>query len=365
MSNDRGSVVDRQISVLITISAAMKKWKFGIVGTGMISDVHAKAIRSLENTEFVGVYGSNPVKTQALSDKYQCKAFSSLEEMLGSDIDVLIIATPSGAHMEPAIAAAKNKKHVLCEKPLEISTDRMNKMIAAHADAGTYLGGIFNFRYNDIIKDLHEAIKAERFGKITYASIRVPWWRNEEYYNNSWHGTWKLDGGGALMNQSIHMIDILQHLMGPIKSLQGYTATLKHAIEAEDTATAILKFENGALGTIYGSTTSFPGQFRTLEISGSEGTVIKVENSFKMWQFAQASERDNEIKEKYMKIEGGGGISDPKQISFEPHARNIAAFIAAIEAKLPFEINGTEAKKAVEIVHAIYNSAKEQKHFVF
>jgi predicted dehydrogenase len=193
----------------------------------------------------------------------------------------------------------------------------------------------------------------------------VPWWRNKDYYHNSWHGTWKMDGGGALMNQSIHMIDILQHLMGPIKSLQGYIATIQHPIEAEDTGVAIVNFESGAIGTIYGSTASFPGQFRTLEISGSGGTVVMVENSFTMWQFAQSSERDNEIRETYMKVEGGGGISDPKHISVEPHAKNMAAFIAAIEAKLPFEIDGTEARKAVEIVQAIYKSARELKHFVF
>lgn len=343
----------------------MKSWKFGIVGTGMISDVHATAIRSLENTELVGVYGSNADKARDLSTKYSCKAFRSYEAMLESDIDIVTIATPSGAHMEPAIAAAKNGKHVLCEKPLEISVERMDQMIAASAEAGTYLGGIFNFRYNDLIDDLREAITSERFGQITYAGIRVPWWRSEAYYHNSWHGTWTLDGGGALMNQSIHMIDILQHLMGPVESLQGYIATLKHAIEAEDTGIAILKFKSGTLGTIYGSTSSFPGQFKSLEISGSEGTVVVVEDSLQMWQFAQPAERDNEIRKKYMNIAGGGGVSDPKNILFEPHACNIAAFVAAIEANVPFEIDGREAKKAVEIVLAIYKSAKELKPVLF
>jgi predicted dehydrogenase len=344
----------------------MKKWRFGIIGTGMIADFHARAIQHLHNAVLTGVYGSNPLKTANLSDKYQCKAFSTYEELLrSSEIDIITIATPSGAHMEPAIEAARRGIHVLCEKPLEISTDRIDRMITAHAEAGTQLGGIFNFRYNPIIKHLDDAIKGKRFGKITYASIRVPWWRNEAYYKDSWHGTWNLDGGGALMNQSIHMIDILQHLMGPIEYLQGYTATSHHAIEVEDTATAILQFRNGALGAIYGSTAAYPGQFRSLEISGSEGTVVAIENSFRMWHFAQEKEGDNEIREKYSQIEGGGGTSDPKAISFESHARNIAAFIAAIEANRPFEIDGVEARKAVEIIQAIYKSAKEKKSYQF
>ncbi|MEX1239353.1 MAG: Gfo/Idh/MocA family oxidoreductase [Cyclobacteriaceae bacterium] len=344
----------------------MKNWKFGIIGTGMIADVHARAIQSLGNATLVGVCGSNSLKTLNLSVKYQCKAFSNYKEMLhSSEIDIVTIATPSGAHMEPVIEAATKGKHVLCEKPLEISTDRIDMMIAAHGQAATYLGGIFNYRYNPVIVHLNEAIKDERFGKITHASVRVPWWRDEEYYRDSWHGTWLLDGGGALMNQSIHMVDTLQYLMGPIDCLQGYAATLKHSIEVEDTVTAIVKFKNGALGTIYGSTASFPGQFRTLEISGSEGTVIVVENSLKMWQFARYREGDKEIMEKYGKIDGGGGVSDPKAISFESHARNVSAFIAAIQAKRKFEVEGSEARKAVEIVQAIYESSRQNRQVSF
>ena len=140
-------------------------------------------------------------------------------------------------------------------------------------------------------------------------------------FENSWHGTLEMDGGGALMNQSIHMIDMLQYLMGPVKSLQAYTATLVHDIEAEDTAAAVLRFKNKALGVIYGTTASFPGQFRRLEITGSKGTVIQVENSFKVWQFDEETEEDKEILKRYGEIEGGGGVSSPAAIQFEPHAR--------------------------------------------
>ena len=157
------------------------------------------------------------------------------------------------------------------------------------------------------------------------------------------------------------MIDLLQYLMGPLHSLSAYTATLGHSIEVEDTAVAILQFKNNALGVIYGTTASFPGQFRRMEITGTKGTVILVENSFKVWQFTDELKEDREVLEKFGKIEGGGGVSDPAAIPFQPHAKNIAAFIHAIEKKQTFAIEGSEARKSVEIILAIYESAKTNK----
>lgn len=167
------------------------------------------------------------------------------------------------------------------------------------------------------------------------------------------------------MNQAIHMIDILQYLMGPVESLQSYTSTLAHEIEVEDTAVAVLRFRNGALGIIQGMTSSFPGQFRRLEITGTKGTVIQEENSFRIWQFADQSERDNEIASRFAQITGGGGVSDPAAIPFEPHAKNISAFIGSVESGTPFQIEGREARKAVEIILGIYKSALEMKPFHF
>jgi len=340
----------------------MKKWKFGIIGTGLIADFHAQAIRSLSNADLVGFWGINPDKTEKLTKKYGCKSWESYQQMLESDeIEIVTIATPSGAHMEPAVEAARHGKHVICEKPLEISLDRIDKMIMAHKKVGTRLGGIFNYRYYESVKPLKRAIDNGRFGTITYASIHVPWWRNDEYYRDSWHGTWKLDGGGALMNQSIHMIDLLQYLMEPVNSLKAYTETLAHPIKVEDTAVSVLQFKNNALGMIYGTTTSFPGQFRRLEITGTKGTVIQMENSFKVWQFAEEWEEDREILKKFGEPEGGGGVSDPAAIPYYPHAKNIASFITSVEKGQTFEIEGEEARKSVEIVLAIYESSKKHK----
>jgi UDP-N-acetyl-2-amino-2-deoxyglucuronate dehydrogenase len=344
----------------------MGTWKFGIVGTGLIADFHARAIQSLPNAKLIAICGRTMDKAFKLADKYFCEPFDDYKEMIeNAGIDIITIATASGAHLEPALEAARMGKHVICEKPLEITLDRIDKMIEAHDDARTHLGGIFNFRYNDSVRVLKEAVTKGRFGTITYAAVYVPWWRNESYYEGNWHGTLDMDGGGALMNQSIHMIDMLQYIMGPVKSLKAYKSTLVHDIEAEDTATAILKFRNNALGVIYGTTASWPGQFRRLEITGSKGTVILVENSFKVWQFADENEEDMEILRKYGEIEGGGGVSDPAAIQFEPHARNIGAFIQSIEDNQPFEIDGREARKSVEIVLAIYEAANKKKAYKF
>jgi UDP-N-acetyl-2-amino-2-deoxyglucuronate dehydrogenase len=344
----------------------MKIWKTGIIGAGLIADFHARAVQSLPNARLTGFCGTNMPKVRALSERYECKAYESAEAMLDSgDVDIVTIATPSGAHMEPAILAAEYGKHVICEKPLEISLERIDAMIAAHKSAGTRIGGIFNFRFNESTSLLREAVENKRFGKITCASVYVPWWRNESYYENSWHGTLNMDGGGALMNQAIHMIDMLQYLMGPIESLQAFTGTLAHNIEAEDTGAAVLRFSNKALGIIYGTTASWPGQFRRLEITGTKGTVVQVENSFQVWQFTDQTERDNEILKIHSAVLGGGGVSDPAAIPFEPHARNIAAFLDAVENDKPFGLEGPEARKAVEIVLAIYSSARTLKPYFF
>jgi len=338
----------------------MKNWKFGIIGAGLIADFHAKAINSLENASLVAVCGTNQEKAGKLAEKYNCNYHKSHSELLDStEIDIVTIATPSGAHMEPDIEAAQKGKHVLCEKPLEVNLERMDKMIEAHALAGTYLGGIFNFRYDATTEVIKKAVDSGRLGTITYAAVYVPWWRTNEYYEG-WHGTWELDGGGALMNQSIHMIDLLQYMMGPVEQVGAFTSKLGHPqIETEDAGVGILQFENDALGIIYGTTASWPGQNRRMEITGTKGTIVLVEDSLQTWEFAEMTDEDEKILQKYGSLASSSGVADPAAISFLNHARNIAAFIKAIEENRPFEIDGTEARKAVALILDIYGSAKD------
>jgi len=341
----------------------MKTWNFGIVGAGLIADFHAKAIADIPNAKLVACCDTVAAKAKKLAEKYFCQAFESFQDMFNSaDIDVATIATPSGSHMEPAVAAAKAGKHVICEKPLEVTLKRVDSIINAHKKAGTMLGGVFQNRFTDAQIVLREAINSGRFGVITYAGVYVPWWRTDEYYKDSWHGTWKLDGGGALMNQSIHMIDMLCDLMPPVESVQAYTATLGHPqIEAEDTAVAVLRFANGALGIIYGTTASYPGQFKRFEITGTKGTVIYLEDSFTVWKFADERPQDKKIREQFGKVKGLGGVADPAAISHQLHTRNFKAFIDALESGKDFSLSGTEARKAVELILAIYKAATEQR----
>jgi UDP-N-acetyl-2-amino-2-deoxyglucuronate dehydrogenase len=341
----------------------MKTWNFGIVGAGLIADFHARAINDIPNAKLVGCCDKLPKRAMKLAEKFGVRAFADYEEMLASnEIDVVTIATPSGFHAEPTIAAAKADKHVICEKPLEITLERIDKMIEAHEKAGTRLGGVFPYRFNDMMTPLREAIQSGRLGVITYAGIYVPWWRTDEYYKDSWHGTWKLDGGGALMNQSIHMVDMLCDVMPPIESLQAYTAKLGHPqIETEDTAVAVLRYTSGTLGIIYGTTASYPGQFRRFEVTGTKGTIVNVENSITVWQFADEQPQDKKVLEKFGKIEGGGGVADPAAITHQNHTRNFKAFLDALDSGQDFWIDGREARKAVEVILAIYESAKTQR----
>lgn len=341
----------------------MKTWNFGVVGAGLIADFHARAIADIPNAKLVACCDTIADKAQRLANKHGCKSFNSYEEMLSKgEVNIVTIATPSGSHAEPAIAAAKAGKHVICEKPLEVTLKRVDSMINAHKKAGTMLGGVFQNRFTDAQIVLREAINSGRFGVITYAGAYVPWWRSDEYYKDSWHGTWKLDGGGALMNQSIHMVDMLCDLMPPVESVQSFTATLGHPqIETEDTAVAVLRFANGALGIIYGTTASYPGQFKRFEITGTKGTAVYLEDSFTVWQFADEKPQDEQIRKKFGKVKGLGGVADPAAITHQLHTRNFKAFIDALDSGKDFSLTGTEARKAVELILAIYKAAKEQK----
>jgi predicted dehydrogenase len=338
-----------------------KRFKFGIIGGGVIGEFHAKAINDIPNADLAYIYGRDFEKTGRLAEKYECKACEDHRQMLeDSSVDIVTIATPSGLHYQPVLDAAAAGKHVICEKPLEINLERIDEMIAAHAKAGTYLGCIFQNRFTEAMAPLKKAIRDGRFGTITFAGVFVPWWRKEEYYQDSWHGTWEIDGGGALMNQSIHMIDMLCDLLGPVESVQAYCDMLGHSdMETEDTCVASLRFENKALGLIYGSTASYPGQLKRFEITGTKGTVIYLEDSIALWQFAEEEPGDQFILEKYGRDKSvSGGAADPSDISFVYHKANIEAFIDAIATGQPFALDGKEGRKAVELVQAIYKTAE-------
>lgn len=207
-----------------------RAYGFAIMGTGMIARFHARALREVPNAKLVAVSSREQARAAAFAAEFGCEAFDTLDALLAHPgVDILLIATPSGAHMEAAVAAARAGKHVLCEKPLEVTLPRVDAMIAAHREAGTRLGCIFQLRYMPVLQPIRDALREGRFGTITSVGAYVPWWRSDEYYSGSpWRGTQKLDGGGALMNQSVHMIDLLCDLLPPVESVSAFLSSAGH-----------------------------------------------------------------------------------------------------------------------------------------
>ncbi len=333
---------------------------FGVLGLGMIADFHARAIADLPNGRLVAGCSRSRGKADLFAHKFGCRAYDDFAKMLADpEVDIVTLCTPSGAHLEPTLAAAKAGKHVVCEKPLEVSLDRIDRMIEAHDKAGTVLAGIFQSRFNPVNQLIRRTVQGGRFGRLTFASTFCPWWRKQEYYDQGvWKGTRALDGGGALMNQSIHAIDLLQWVVGPVRRICAMTATLAHPqIEVEDTAGAVLEFESGALGLIQGATSMWPGRSKRLEISGDAGSVVCVEDSLEVWQFAEERPEDEQVRKEYFRQAATAGASDPAAISHKGHTRCFASAIEAIESGKTPEISGAEARKAVKIILAIYESA--------
>lgn len=340
----------------------MKKIGFGVIGLGAIADVHVKAVNSLDKGYFAAGFDKVPGKADKFCSERNAKGYDDLDKFLADkDVEVVTITTPSGAHLDVALACMKAGKHVIIEKPLEITTERCDLLIETAKENGVILSGIFQSRFHDAPKLVKKAIEEGRFGIISVIDAQVKWYRTQDYYDSvGWHGTWKLDGGGALMNQSIHAIDLLQWLGGPVSEISGYTATLAHErIEVEDTAVATLKFKNGALGVIEGTTAAYPGFLKRVEICGSEGCAVIEEESLKHWQFRNETPEDEEIRQKYFDAtQTGGGAGDPHALGFHGHARVFDDVIDAIINNHAPSITGEEARKSVEIIESIYESAK-------
>lgn len=335
---------------------------FGIIGCGMIANFHARAIADLPNARLIGGYSRRQEQAEAFAAEHRCEAFTDLDAMLADPrIQVVTIGTPSGAHLEPALAAAAAGKHIICEKPLEISLERCDAMIAACARAGVTLATIFPSRFHRSAKLLKTAVDAQRFGRMTLAEAYVKWFRSQQYYDSgAWRGTWELDGGGALMNQAIHSVDLLLWLAGPVREVRAHTACLAHErIAVEDTAVATLQFESGALGVIEASTAVFPGYLKRVELHGSAGSAALEEEDIVAWDFAEPAPDDQIVKQQLSeKISTAGGASDPKAIGHHGHAALFANVLASIEGREPLLCDGTEGRRSVELILAIYAAAR-------
>ena len=335
---------------------------FGVVGCGMIAHFHAKALADIRGAKLVAGFDMVPAAADKLAEATGCTPYYRLADMLADPaVDVVTIGTPSGAHMEPAVAAARAGKHVIVEKPLEITLRRCDRIIRECEKAGVVLSTIFPSRFHESSIEMKRALDAGRFGRLTVGDAIVKWYRTQAYYDSGdWRGTWELDGGGALMNQAIHSVDLLTWLMGPVAEIRAQTALLAHErIAVEDVAMATLRFENGALGIIEASTAIYPGYLKRIEIHGSGGSAIMEEEDLIKWDFAKKAPRDAAIHEKMsQQISGGGGAADPAAIGHHGHTRQFQDVLKAIKKGTRPAVDGAEGRRSVEIILAIYKAAE-------
>jgi len=341
----------------------MRKVGFGIIGLGLVSETHAEALQQLDNAYLVGGYHKDKAKADAFASRYGVKGYTDLKEFLADpEIEAVCITTPSGVHKETAFAAIDAGKHVLIEKPIEITGPLGDEIVARAKEKGVKISGIFQCRFYDASKIMKKAIAEGRFGQITLADCMVKWYRDQGYYDSSpRRGTWEFDGGGVLMIQAIHALDLLQWFMGDVVSVSAFSATLAHErIEVEDTLTATLRFASGALGALECSTGCYPGSFKKIEICGTEGSATLEEESLPVWKFRKEQVGDDEIRRVYGPVgEPSNSVSNPKTANTVGHTRQIGDFAdAIINGREPF-ISAEDALKSVKIIDAMYKSARE------
>lgn len=336
----------------------------GIIGCGMIANFHAKAIAAMTGAELVACYSRRAEQAEDFAQTYDCQAYSELEQMLADPkVDIVTICTPSGAHMEPAIAAAKAGKHILVEKPVDVNIDKIDAMIEAAEENAVQIASILPRRFNPGTIKLKEAVDTGRFGQVTLVEAVTKWYRTQEYYDSgAWRGTWELDGGGALMNQSIHTIDLLLNVMGDVESVCAFADCLTHEnIEVEDTAVAILKFKNGAKGVIQGSTSCYSAEGHAAEVNicGENGSAFLKDDKFTHWEFREMNANDEKFIAEFgfNPDAGAAGAADPKAIDFSWHQRNFEAALNAIRNGQTVPANAVEGRRSVELIQAIYQSA--------
>jgi len=334
----------------------MRKLGFAIVGAGSIGQVHAEALSKIEQAELKAVHDCTSSRGKALADKFDIDWYDDFEKLLmRDDIDAITVCTPSSLHGDFAIRIAEAGKHVIVEKPLDVTVERCDQIIEAAEKHGVALSVIYQNRFKDNVQAMRAALDEGRCGKLLLGDAHIKWYRPEGYFQG-WKGTKKYDGGGALMNQGSHTIDLLQWMMGEVEVVCGYVDTLVHKIEVEDIGVAALRFKSGAQGIIEGSTAIYPGLDERLGIYGEDGAIEIEGNRVVTWEFRNEKENDEE-KRAIGKDGQGGGASTATGIGLKNHGRQMREIINAIlEGKKPL-VDGREARKSVAIIEAIYEAS--------
>jgi len=338
----------------------MSKFGIGIVGCGAIVSVHAEAIRQLPNVGLVSVYSRNLDNARRLSRKFNVTASNGWDEFIGDErLDVVTVCTPSGTHLDYGQRIAEAGKHVVVEKPIEVTLERGKLLIEACKKNDVKLAVIFQNRFLPEAIRMKETIAGGELGKIFLSDAYIKWNRTQAYYDSAqWRGTLALDGGGALINQAIHTIDLLRWMLGKVETVFGHIGTFTHTgIEGEDTAVATLRFQNGAIGVIEASTSVQPAMDRRIEIHGEKGTAILAGNSLHLLA-TKFSQQENASPNET----SASGASSPLQnFTAESHRRQYEAILNAIEHNQTTPVSGEESLESLAIVLAIYDSAKRDR----
>src|SRR6266571_5173955 len=347
-----------------------EKLLFGIVGCGVIGPIHAEAIASLPGAQLAAVTDIIPERAQKLAARYGAAPYTDFQEMLTRErLDVVIVCTPSGMHREHACRVMRSGRHVIVEKPMEISLAAIDEMLRVQQETGVKLAVISQHRFDPASRQVHDLLEEKAFGRLVLGNVIVPWWRSQGYYDSgAWRGTWELDGGGVLMNQSIHSIDLLQWFMGPVRSVFAYTDTLVHRMETEDVAVAVLRFASGALGTITATTGAYPGVSTRIEIYGDKGSAVIEDDRLSYLHLARDDQEEvgpyGVAPEKRAQATATADMSaaqDPAALSFRSHALQIADMMRAIREDGTPLLDGYAGRKPVEIILSIYESARTHK----
>ncbi|TXK84154.1 Gfo/Idh/MocA family protein [Paenibacillus sp. N3.4] len=333
-----------------------KIYNFAIIGVGVIGSMHAKWLQEIERAKLIAVCDINPAKAKEIGERYGCDYYSDLNDMLSRpDIDIVHVCTPSGMHSEHTIACARAGKHIISEKPIDTTVAKAEEMVAECRKAGVKLAVISQHRFQDSTVQVKQELDAGRFGTLIAGTGAINWYRSQEYYDSGeWRGTWELDGGGALMNQGVHTVDVLQYLMGPVESVTAYCKTAGHdRIEVEDIAVAILKFRNGAIGTLLGTTCAYPGLSARIEVFGKDGSAVIQSDKLVHQKFRDESNQENNEA-----VQAGTGAANPSAIDVGGHMFQIRDMIAAIEEDREPKMNGEDGLRPLRIILAVYESAR-------
>ncbi|MFC0330298.1 Gfo/Idh/MocA family protein [Paenibacillus sepulcri] len=334
----------------------MSKIRFAVIGAGVISPFHARAIAHHPEAELAAISDVVPDKARQMAGEYGIPSvYADYEELLKrDDIDIVSVCVPSGMHAEVAIAAAQAGKHILCEKPLDITKEKMSQMIDAARRYNVKLGCVFQRRIMPSVAAARQAIVEGKLGKLVLGDAYLKYYRSPEYYKSAgWRGTWQWDGGGALMNQGVHGIDVIQYLMGGAASVFAYAAPLVRDIEVEDTAVAVLKYNNGAFGVIQGTTSVYPNQETRFELHGEKGTIIVGDSGILQWKMIDTDEQAPHVESLATM-----GRTKPEDMSTDGHYIFVDDILSAVKYNREPLVNGEEARKSVDLILSIYESAR-------